>query len=172
MGTDFWFTSWLSLARIAVFTIASYGVMITLVRLYGKRTISKRNPSDFVVTVAIGSVIANFVLQGHISLVDGLFAIALFITLQHFLEWGTTRSVPLRMATEGKPTLLVYEGKPLWDNMKAENINDNELSLSLRSEGYTSIEEVGAVVLEIDGTVSVLPRRETDGDLLRDVHHA
>ena len=169
MGANFWFTSWSSLARIAVFSVLGYALLIALVRLYGKRTISKRNPSDFVVTVAIGSVLANWVMQSPVSLADGVFAIALWVTMQHVLEWVTTRSQSVRRLTEGRPTLLVYEGKPLPDNMRSENINESELLLSLRRSGYTAFDEVGAVVLEMDGTVTVLPNRGRPPEMLRDV---
>src|SRR4051794_25044718 len=118
MGPDFWFTSWTSLGRIAIYMVVGYVSLITLVRLYGKRSISKRNPSDFVITVAIGSVFAPFIMRAPISLVDGVFALTLFLRLQHLTEWATTGSKRVRKIVEGSPTLPVYDGKPIEQNMK------------------------------------------------------
>jgi uncharacterized membrane protein YcaP (DUF421 family) len=77
-----WFNGWSPLARIVLFAVASYGLLLFLIRGFGQRTISKMNPSDFVITVAIGSTVATFILSKDASLVDGLVALTVLLSLQ------------------------------------------------------------------------------------------
>src|SRR5215218_7961718 len=71
-GAAMWFTGWQPIGRAVLFALIAYFALITLVRLLGKRTISKMNPGDFVVTVAVGSVAANLIVSNDISLGQGL----------------------------------------------------------------------------------------------------
>lgn len=101
-----WFTGWQPIGRTVLFTAIAYVAVITLVRLLGKRTISKLNPGDFIVTVAIGSVAASLILSGDISLTQGLAALVALIGLQAATEWATVYSARLRLLADGKPVLL------------------------------------------------------------------
>ena len=53
----------LSLTRVALFAFAGYVVLLVLVRVLGFRTIAKMNQSDFAITVAVGSTVANLALS-------------------------------------------------------------------------------------------------------------
>lgn len=168
MSGSFWFNGWESLGRIVAYSLVSYVLLIALVRWFGNRTISKMNPSDFVVTIAVGSIVANWVLQSPVSLVDGVVAITMILGLQTLTEFLTTHSDTVRKLSEGSPILLAYHGRLLHDVMTREHVNDHELLESLRRHGVGTLEDVEAVVLEIDGSFSVLRRGERV-DALRDV---
>ncbi|HEU0035583.1 MAG TPA: YetF domain-containing protein [Kofleriaceae bacterium] len=157
MTGPLWFNGWESIGRIVLFSIVAYVLLIGLVRWFGHRTISKMNPSDFVVTVAIGSIVANFVLQSPASVADGVAAITTMLVLQIATEWATTRSETARKASEGAPVLLVYHGQVLRENLEHENVNEHELLEAVRQHGFGRMADVNAVVLEIDGGFSVLP---------------
>ena len=162
MGGHFWFNGWSSVERIVAIGCIAFFLVLFLIRVYGNRTISKMNPSDFVMTVAIGSIIANWVLQSPISFVDGVAGVTVMLTLQIGSEWLTTRSKKMRELFEGRAVLVVYDGEMLFDVMKHENINDKEILVALREHGISHLRDVHAVVLEIDGSFSVL-RREDGG---------
>lgn len=166
---NFWFNGWASVGHIVIYAVVAYVLLIALVRTLGQRTISKMNPSDFVVTIAIGSIVANFVQQAPVSLVDGVVGITTLLLLQWVTEFLTTRSKVLRTLTEGHPVLLAFHGELIRDNMKKQNVNEHEMMAALRQEGFTRLEDVEGVVLEIDGKFSVLPQGGHPTNAMADV---
>jgi uncharacterized membrane protein YcaP (DUF421 family) len=170
MVTSMWFESWIAILRIAIFSVVTYVALTALIRLYGKRTISKMNPGDFVVTVAIGSVAGSMIVFTEVPIANGIAALAALLGMQFFTEFLTSKSSWLRRAVDGSPTLLVHRGKPLLDNMARENVDEEDIFVALRKRGYARLDEVEAVVLEIGGGFSVIPRTHGAGsDTLQDV---
>src|SRR5215210_5504354 len=122
-----WFTGWQPIGRAVLFSVIAYVVLITLVRVLGTRTISKMNPGDFVVTVAIGAVTASMILHGEISLSQGLAALGTLLGVQFVTEWITSRSHHVRVLADGHPVLLVYRGEMRKDTMRRENIHEEDI---------------------------------------------
>jgi uncharacterized membrane protein YcaP (DUF421 family) len=153
-----WFNGWESVGRIVVFAITAYVIVTALIRVLGKRTISQMNPSDFVMTVAVGSIVASWILPANVSFVDGLAAATTMLALKMLTELVKTRSRPLRKIIDGAPTLLAYHGRFLHEVMTRENVSEEEVLEGLRQQGVAKLEDAAAVVLEINGDVSVLPK--------------
>lgn len=153
-----WFSGWAGVARVVLFSFISYVAVVTLIRMFGKRTISKMNPSDFVVTVAIGSTLATFILTKDVAFAEGLAALATLLVLQWATESLTTRSERFRELMEGHPTLLLYRGAFLYALMRREEVNEMEVREALRQNGIADPAGAEAVILEIDGSFSVIQR--------------
>ena len=85
------FDGWQPLLRTLVFGALAYVVLITLLRVSGKRTLSKMNAFDFVVTVALGSTLATILLSKDVTLAQGSVALALLIGLQFLVTWSSVR---------------------------------------------------------------------------------
>jgi uncharacterized membrane protein YcaP (DUF421 family) len=164
-----WFSSWTEVARVAAFTVIGYASVLTLVRLAGKRTIAKKNTSDFIITVAIGSSVATMILSETTSLAEGVAALATLVLLQFVVVLLSTRWDTPRRAIEGKATLLVYDGRLLADRMRHEEVNASEVYQSIRNAGIGRLEDVLAVVLEVDGTFSVIAHGQEPATALDDV---
>ena len=58
---------------------------------------------------------------------------------------------------KSEPTLLVRDGRLLEGALRAQRVTDGEIRQAVRSQGIGGIEQVAAVVLETDGTLSVIP---------------
>src|SRR5829696_6026119 len=91
-----WFTGWQPVGRAVLFSSIAYVCLIALVRMLGHRTLSKMNPGDFIVTVAIGSVTADLILLGEISLAQGLTALTSLLAIQFITEWNRAHGRPPR----------------------------------------------------------------------------
>jgi uncharacterized membrane protein YcaP (DUF421 family) len=167
-----WFTGWQPIGRAILFSAIAYVCLIALVRAFGHRTISKMNPGDFVVTVAIGSVTADLILIGEISLAQGLSAMGTLIGIQFITEWATTHSHRLRELTDGRPVLLVHRGVLLRDTMTRQNVHEEDILAAAREHGLGRLLDLHAVVLEVDGQFSVIPARDAGDDTLKDVIRA
>jgi uncharacterized membrane protein YcaP (DUF421 family) len=172
MPAELWFSGWVPIARAVLFSTIGYVSLIALIRMLGHRTISKMNPGDFAVTVAIGSVVAILILHKDTSLSQGLAALVALLGLQFITEWATSRSQTLREAADGRPVLLAYQGRLLHDNMKHENIHEEDILAAARERGIGRLGDLHAVVLEIDGQFSVIAAKDAGDDTLKDVRRA
>lgn len=156
------FHNWTDLFRTVVVGICAYGALLFLVRISGKRTLSKMNAFDLIVTVALGSTLATILLSNDVALAEGVLALALLIVLQFIITWLSVRSETVSRLVKAEPRLLFHKGKYLQSAMKAERVNKEELLQAMRSEGIGREEQVEAVVLETDGSFSIVYKGEDD----------
>ena len=84
-------------------------MVLLLLRVSGKRTLTKINAFDLVVTVALGSTLATVLLTKSVALAEGLTAFVLLIFLQFVLIWLSVRSRAVSRLVKSEPTLLVYQ---------------------------------------------------------------
>jgi uncharacterized membrane protein YcaP (DUF421 family) len=133
-----------------------YLVLIFLLRISGKRTLSKWNSFDFIVTIALGSSLATILLSKDTSLIQGMIALALLIFLQCVITFISVRSKLFEKLIKAKPTLLYHRGQFLEDKLKKQRVTKKEILAAVRNSGFASLDQVEAVVLETDGSFSVL----------------
>lgn len=164
-----WFDTWSDVLRILAVGAAAYATLVLVLRVSGKRTLAKLNAFDFVVTVALGSTLATILLSKQVALAEGVLALALLVGLQWLITWSSSRSAWVTRLVKSEPRLLVYRGRLLGDALRRERVIEAEVLAAVRREGYTCLDEVGAVVLETDASFSVLPREEGPLRALRSV---
>jgi uncharacterized membrane protein YcaP (DUF421 family) len=152
------FSDWASLGRTVMVGMLAYVFLVLFLRLSGKRTLSKLNAFDLVVTVALGSTLATVLLSKDVALADGAVAFGLLISMQFAVTWSSTRAGWVRRLVTGEPTLIFYEGSFLDSNMRRMRLTVEEVAASMRAAGVGGISEVTAVVLETDGSLSVVRR--------------
>ena len=147
------FNDWESLLRILVIGVAGYIGLITILRVSGSRVLSQMSDYDFIITVAIGSAFATAILDSDVALADTLLAFVVLAGLQYLTTFLTVRSKIVHQLLKEDPILLFYKGRFLFDDMKKANVNQNEVFISMRQQGFGSIDEVGFVVLETNGKI-------------------
>ncbi|MFI2856633.1 DUF421 domain-containing protein [Paenibacillus sp. JSM ZJ436] len=156
------FSSWNDLLRIVIIGVLSYLSLILMVRISGKRTLSKMNAFDFTVSVAVGSSFSTVILNKDITLAEGLTAFLVLIGMQYLLAWCASRSRRFRRVLQSSPELVYYQGQYVNRIMKKNRIDEHDIYQSVRSEGVTNMNEVYAVVLEPNGKLSVLQNAEAE----------
>jgi uncharacterized membrane protein YcaP (DUF421 family) len=154
--TVMWFDSWSDVLRILLVGSCAYAVLVLLLRLSGKRTLAKLNAFDFVVTIALGSTLATIILDSRTSLVDGAVGLWLLVVLQFVVAATTARLPWLRTTMNSAPTVLLTDGEPRLDVMRRHRVGMDELCQAVRGTGTGDLASVAAVVLETDGTMSVI----------------
>ena len=142
--------------RTLLFGTIAYVALVLMLRLTGKRTLSKMNAFDLIVTVALGSTLASVLLDASVPLVDGLVALGLLVALQFVITWASVRSGTVRKLVKSEPTLLAKDGGYLHAAMRRERVTQDEIDAALRSEGFADLGAVRCVVLETDGKLSVI----------------
>jgi len=119
------FSDWQTLGRTLVIGVLAYVMLIVLLRVCGKRTLSKMNAFDFVVTVAMGSTLATILLSGDRRAADA--------------------ALP-GVAPERRAEKRAHHRR----------ITEEELRACVRPSGMPSLPALEAVVLETDGSLSVI----------------
>ena len=155
------FNGWFALLRTAVVGVLAYAALVLFLRFSGKRTLAKMNAFDLVVTVSLGSTLATIALSADVSLAQGVLALALLIALQFAMTWSSVRWGWVRRTITGEPSLLLFRGRFLQDALRQTRMTEDEVRAAVRSQGLPAIEDVEAVVLETDGSMSVI--RGEDG---------
>lgn len=155
------FDTWFGLLRVLIIGTASYAALIALLRISGKRSLSKMNAFDLVVTVALGSTFATVILNNSIPLAEGVLALALLIFLQFVITWLSVRFEPVQNLVKSEPTLLVRDGAYLSEAMRAQRVTKEEVDAALRENGTSHVSQADCVVLETDGSLSVI---QANGD--------
>lgn len=157
------FSNWDSLLRTLVVGVLAYVVLILFLRISGKRTLSKMNAFDLVVTVALGSTLATVLLTKDVALAEGALAFALLIGLQFLVTWTSVRAEWVRQVVTGEPLMLLYHGEMLPAALRRARVTESEVRAAIRSAGLASLADAEAVVLETDGSFSVIRRGAENG---------
>lgn len=161
------FESWSDLFRVFAVGAPAYAALVLLLRISGKRTLSKLNAFDLVVTVAMGSTLATILLSEDVALAEGIAALGLLVLLQLVITWTSARSPAVQRLVKAEPALLFYRDRFLEHSLLRERVTRAEVLAAAREEGFRDLSSVEAVVLETDGTISVVPPSDGDGPRVR-----
>ena len=156
------FDDWFAIVRVLTIGVVSYVTLIASLRLSGKRTLSKWNAFDFIVTIAFGSILATVVISKDVTLTEGILAHSLLVGLQFVITWTSVRSRWVEDLVKAKPSLVFHRGEFARETMLKERVSEAEVLAAIRSAGEAQIEKIEAVVLETDGSLSVI-RKPQEG---------
>jgi uncharacterized membrane protein YcaP (DUF421 family) len=153
------FDSWSSLGRTALIGTLAYLVLVATLRISGKRTLSKMNAFDLVITVALGSTLSTIILDPTIALAEGVLALAVLIALQYAVAWSCARIRWVEQVVKARPRVVFRNGTYLDSDLQRERLTRSEVDAAIREAGDANPEQVQAVVLETDGALSVIRAR-------------
>lgn len=158
------FDGWEGILRTLVVGTLAYLGLILFVRIAGKRTLGKMNAFDLIVTVALGSTLATILLSEDVALTEGMVAFGVLIGLQFAITWLSVRTRIMPSLVKSRPSLLAFRGSPLDDALDEQRVSEAELLQAVRQQGHASVADVHAVVLETDGSFSVIGRPSGEVD--------
>lgn len=165
-----WFDSWSDLVRVLLVGTAAYVGLVIVLRVSGKRTLAKLNAFDLIVTVALGSTLATILLSSDVSWVEGITALVLLAALQFVAAFLSSRWETARKLLTATPTLIVDNGTIIDDAIASQRISHAQVRQAARSSGMGSVALVGAMVVETDGSLSVISTEQLgDRTALSDV---
>lgn len=150
------FAGWPGVIRTLICGALGYLMLVLLLRAAGKRTLTKMNAFDLVVTVALGSILATITLSKEVALLEGTAALGILIGAQYSVAWLSARFQAVNRLVKAEPALLFHRGEFLHEAMRRERIAEDEVRAAIRSHNHVSLQEVHAVVLETDGSISVI----------------
>jgi uncharacterized membrane protein YcaP (DUF421 family) len=163
------FEGWGGIEHILLIAAVGYAAIIVYIRVFGKRVLSKFDAFDFIVTVSLGSAFAGLVTSPKSTVMDAVITLGALVMLQWLAGWISDRIPGAQHLIRSDPSLLFYRGKFLKDIMQREHINKEEVLAGMRMAGFSSIDDVEAVVMERDGSLSAIPCGHKPASVLQDV---
>lgn len=134
----FFFDGWLPLLRTALLGISAYLALVLLLRLSGKRTLSKMNAFDVLVTTTLGSTLASVLLSKSTTLAQGVVGFALLVGCQFVVTWASVRWRWVRRLVSRDAQLLLYRGEFIAAAMKGCRVTKAAVLAALRAAGRSS----------------------------------
>ena len=140
-------------------TIIVYGVLISSIRLMGKRQIGQLEPSELVVTMLVADLAAAPI-QSEVDVWEAVLPIGVILLLEILVSFLSLHSLFWRKLLCGKPVILIENGKILQENLKATRVTLDELTGYLRQKDVLDISTVQYAILETGGNLSVFQYAE------------
>ena len=135
-----------------------YGFLLVLLRMTGKRQIGQMAPFDLVLLLVLSNAVQNSMNGGDNSVLGGVISAVSLVGINWLVGFVTYKSKRMETLVEGRPEVLVHNGRLFEKAMKHTMITQHELMTALRAAGCDSIEDVHAAMLETDGSISVIQR--------------
>ena len=137
-----------------------YVFLLTLLRITGKRQVGQLAPFDLVLLLVLSNAVQNSMNGGDNSLIGGLVSATTLVALNYAVGLATYRSKRLEAIIEGRPEVLIHNGKLFEGVMRRAKLTRHELNASLRQAGYSCVEHVHSALLENNGSISIVGSHE------------
>ena len=145
------------LLGVALRTVVVYLFLLVVLRLAGKREMGQLSVFELVLVLVIANAVQNAMVGANVTIWGGMVAVLALIVTDRLLRLVADRSPRLLRAIEGEPALLVHDGQKIPEAMRREGVDDEELARALREHGFLDMNEIRQAILEVDGTISVIP---------------
>lgn len=152
------------LAAIAVRTAIVFVLVLIGLRLTGKRQAGELNVRDMMLVLILANAVQNAMTNGNGRLTVALVSSATLLLLGWLLAYLLSRKPHWEGLAVGEPVVVVENGRPIRRVMRAEGVSQDELMAAIRQQGVLQLADVKLAVLEIDGSISVIPREPQPGE--------
>ncbi len=146
--------------ELIVRSLLVYAFLLVILRITGKRQVGQLAPFDLVLLLVLSNAVQNSMNGGDNSLIGGLISATSLIALNYAIGYATFRSKRLEAIIEGRPEVLIHNGHLFEDVMRKAQLTHHELEAALRQSGCTNIGDCHSAILENNGSVSVVRKKE------------
>lgn len=150
-----------TVADIVLRTTAVYMFLILGLRLAGKREMGQMTIFDLAVILVLANAVQNAMVGTDTSLVGGLIAAGTLLFLNRLMSWLRFNFRPISRWLGGVPTVIIEDGRYVSENLRREGITEEDVATALREHGVERPEQVHQANLEVDGSISVVPKAGT-----------
>ena len=136
-------------------TIFMYFFIIFVYRIMGKKEVGQLSIVDLIVSILIAELIALSIQEENKSIFISVVPILVLVGVQIFISYITLKNDKIRNIIDGKPTVIIKDGKLNFTEMSKLRYSLDDLLTQLRLQGVKSIDKVKYAVLENNGDLSV-----------------
>ncbi len=150
-------------------SVVSLIILFLITKLMGKKQVSELSLFDYVIGISIGNYTAEMVMNFDYQYINGIIAILTFGIISYLVSVLTMKSMSLRRFLIGVPTIIIDEGKISLEALKKAKLDINDFLEQCRGEGYFDVSEISSAILEVNGKISILPKRDYQIPTLKDL---
>ena len=143
--------------EIVARTLVVYFTVVLGLRAFGKRELGQMTPFDLVLLLTLSNAVQNAMTGGDNSLTGGVVSAMTLLTSNYLVNRWASRLPWVRKWLVGNPALLVHDGHVIPERMKREGVTEEELLMAARQHGIENLDDIQEAVLEVDGTISIIP---------------
>lgn len=148
------------LLEIVLRVLLIYVFLLVAMRLFGKKEIGRWTPMEFLAMLLLARAVGPAMTAGDHSLAVAGIATATLLGLTYFFDYLAYRSSRIERLVEGRPELLIEDGRVNEKAMESELLTHQQLDAALRREKVQSPEEVALAFIEPNGRISVIPKKK------------
>lgn len=135
-------------------TVFMYFFIILVYRIMGKKEVGQLSIVDLIVSILIAELVA-IAIEGEKELLIAVVPIAILVVVQILMSYISLKSIKFRNLVDGKPTIIIKNGKLNFTEMSKIRYSLDDLITQLRLQGIKSIDKVKYAILENNGNLSV-----------------
>ena len=139
-------------------SIVVYSALIVILRVSGKRQVGQLAPFDLVLLLVLSNAVQDSINGGDNSLIGGLISAVTLVALNYAVGFATFKSKRIEAIIEGRPLVVVHNGRVYEDVLSRAQLTHHELDAALRQSGYACVEDIRHAILENNGSITVIPR--------------
>ena len=139
-------------------TIILYFFIMIVYRIMGKKEVGQLSIVDLIVTILIAELAAISIENAESSIFVSIIPIIILVLIQVILSYTSLKSKKIRHIIDGKPTVIIKNGKIVFSEMVKLRYSLDDLILQLREQGISTIEDVKFAVLENNGKLSIFDK--------------
>ncbi|HLR42026.1 MAG TPA: DUF421 domain-containing protein [Pseudogracilibacillus sp.] len=151
-------------------TLFGIFALYVLTRVLGKTQISQLTAFDFIAAIILGELVGNALFDKEAGLLDIGFVILLWGVILYIIEMITQKFKGSRFILEGKPAIIIHQGNLIYEELRKNKIDLNEVLHLLRMKDIFSVQEVHYAILETNGEISVLKKAAYDTPTKQDMN--
>ncbi len=147
-----------------------YTFLLILLRVTGKRQVGQLAPFDLVLLLVIANAVQNAMVGADEWIPGGIILCLTLVGINSIVGFLTFKSKRFESLIEGRPQILVHNGKIDGRVMQKERITNHELMAAIRRAGAGSIDHVHFAILENNGLITVQTKgtNQRESDLMED----
>ena len=150
-------------------SVVSLILLFLITKLMGKKQVSELSLFDYVIGISIGNYTAEMVMNFDYQYINGIIAILTFGIISYLVSVLTMKNMSLRRFLIGVPTIIIDEGKISLEALKKAKLDINDFLEQCRGEGSFDVSEISSAILEVNGKISILPKRDYQIPTLKDL---
>lgn len=151
--------------QIALKLIIGLISLLTVTRLLGKKTLSEITPFDLIYTLVLGGILEESIYDKKVNVGHLLFAVVLWGIMIYLIESIVQKNDKVNKLLKGKASVLVFEGNLNLDEINKNHIEMEQLRSMMRKQNCFSLKKAKYVILEVDGSISVMEQAEESNEL-------
>lgn len=155
---------------VLIRTIILYILVITSMRIMGKKQIGELEPFELAITIMISELASLPMQDNRVPLINGIIPIITLVLLQVIFSTIQLKSESFRKLVNSTPSILIRKGKFNIEELKRQQFNINDLMEELRLGGYFNPSDVEYAILETSGKISIIPKTELNPVTKKDMN--